>query len=229
MTKMPTFVACETLAIGVVGGRLVEEGVPLLRGVGACAGGPLRLRGLAALRGRLRDLDGLELRVEERATLREGGAIFTSEDAHPIEAQGERVDERVPALHAEVEVGAGDPPRRPHVADELPRLDVLPRIEARREARQVAVDAREVVRVGDLDHVATRAAIARTPHRSRRGRVDGSAGASGEVDAVVRHDDVEDRMHPVRVEARRDAGERGGRSPRALVGLLALGVVIAAA
>ena len=62
-------------------------------------------------------------------------ALRRREHAHSVELERERIDERAAALHEKMQVRAGHPPRRTDVADELPLLDVLPRMKSGRKPR----------------------------------------------------------------------------------------------
>ena len=126
---------------------------------------------------------------------------------------------------AEVQMRSGHAPCLADVGNELPLLDALAYPESGREAREVAVDADDVARVRDLDLVAARPVAAHAGPRPGGRRVDRRADGRGEVDAVVGHDHVEDGVHAVGVEARRDARERDGGPPAPVVRLAPLRVV----
>ena len=59
---------------------------------------------------------------------------------------------------------------------------------------------------------------------ARRRRVDGRTDRRRVVDAVVRRDHVQDRVHAPRIEPRRDAPQRKRRAEAAFVGLTTFAV-----
>ncbi len=126
-----------------------------------------------------------------------------------------------------MEVRASRAARGADVSDDLKRHHVIAELEARLESRQVRVSRFDPARMLDHHQIAARAAVGDEVDDAGAGGADGSAHRGAEVRALVRHDLVEDRVHALRVEARRDGSAFDGLAPAALVHGASFRVVVA--
>src|SRR6185295_10036294 len=113
------------------------------------------------------------------------------------------------------------------VTDDLHRDHVIADLEPRFEFREMRVPGRYPTGVIHRDAVSTGPLVADRMNYAGTGGADRRAHRCAEVGSLVRHDLLQNGMHPLRVEARRDRRSLDRLSPTALVHCTPVRVVVA--
>src|SRR5688572_18007699 len=130
--------------------------------------------------------------------------MIAGEHLHRVEIELLRVEMLLFLAGAEVKVGSRRATGRADVPDELESSHLHADLEPFGEAREMRVPGFDTTGVRDLHEISRRPRVTDEAYRARRRSSDRRARGRSEIRTEVRHHFLQDRMHPLEVEPRRD-------------------------